>query len=381
MVKLLDPLGSSEARGKIGGLVYNTWRGISYARTKVSPANPNTPARLAARAIAKQVTARWQVISDLQRSWWNDYAWSHLLPDWRGKRKRLTGFNWFMKANFSRLALGLPIVDTPPAAFAPGAVSALTAVTDGNKIVIDWILPPDYTAASQQVDIWITYPMSAGRRPKIQDSKHLAFVPAEDGTFTTPPVLPASYGIFARTVLEENGLSSPWRLVEITREAISYGSVGPSYPTIGESLLPEIFPWDAPENIRALDGSPAYIEIAPLDSSDILSGSHFDFSPPALCSILGVKARVYFPLKTIGLLTAQLRAATGPIGNPKPLACNGDGDVWVEWGSSTDKWGAPLTSAIVAQDAFGLDLVAQNLDVAADLYYADVFELTVYYST
>lgn len=381
MVKLTDPLGSSEARGSLGGTVYNTWRGIHYARTKVSPANPNSPSRLAARAIAKQVTARWKLINDLQRSWWNDYATSHTLSQWTGSPKRISGFNWFMKANFYRVALSLAIVDTPPIYPAPTGVSSLSAVTSGSSIIVSWSLAPGYLASSQQVDLWLSYPMSTGREPKIQDSKHLAFCPAEDGSYTTPAVVPASYGIFARVIHETDGLCSPWRLVKHTREGISFGSVGPSYPTVGESLLPEVNEWIDPENICALDSSLAECLTPGLHSSDVLSGSHFNFSPPAVCSILGVLARVYFSASVNGSFTAQLRDSSGPIGAAKVVSSDGSGFYWVSFGGSSDKWSAVLSSAIISSDLFGLDLVCYNSDSVADVFSVDAFELTVYYST
>ena len=381
MVKLIDPLGSTEARGRIGGTVYNTWRGISYARVKVTPANPNTAARLAARALAKLCTKRWQTISDLQRSWWNDYAVEHVLSDWRGKPKRISGFNWFMKANFNRVALSLAIVDTPPVDPAPAAVATLSAVTSGNAIAFSWTLPPGYLASSQQIDIWLSYPMSSGRQPKIEDCKHLAFIPAEDGTYTTPALVPASYGIFARVIHETDGLASPWRLVKHTREAITFAEVGPSYPTIGVSLPPGDAYWLLPINITDLDASLVTVELLESEISESLSGSEFGFSPPAVCSILGVLARVYCAESAPGRLTARLRDSSGPIGSSKILDIPYTADEWLSFGSSSDMWGAALTSAILTQSEFGLDLTYSPSDPGTSICYIDAFELTGYYST
>lgn len=379
MVKLLDPLGSTEARGAIGGTVYNTWRGISYARIKVTPANPNTPARLASRACAKLCTLRWQLISDLHRSWWNDYAVTHTLIDWRGKPKRISGFNWFLKANYFRVSLGLSIVDTPPVSPTPAAVASLVATTAGSTIVIDWTLTPGYTAASQQVDIWLSRPMSSGRNPKLEDSKHLAFVPAEDLTYTTPALPEANYGIFARLIHEESGLCSPWRLVAHSTLTSGVLFSGPKYPTLGISVPPLFLPWADPTNIYLLDSAIAEVSLDDQDDSDHLLGSHFDFPIPLTATIVGVFARAFFLGWNDSIITLQLRDASGLLGDPAVIPHLGTDPAWISAGSASDLWAAALTPAIVNADGFGLDLTVHNDLGDPAAFDVDVLELTVYY--
>lgn len=380
MVKLLDPLGSTEARGGIGGTVYNTWRGISYARIKVTPANPNTPARLASRACAKLCTLRWQLISDLHRSWWNDYALTHTLIDWRGKPKRISGFNWFLKANYFRVSLGLSIVDTPPVSPAPAAVATLSATTAGSTIVIDWTLTPGYLAASQQIDLWLSRPMSPGRNPKIEDSKHLAFVPAEDLTFTTPALTEANYGIFARLIHEESGLCSPWRLV--AHSTLSSGVLfsGPKYPTLGASIPPLFLPWADPTNIYLFDSEVAVVSLDDQDDSDHLFGSHFDFAIPPAATIVGILARAYFVGWSESIITFQLRDASGLLGDPIAIPHVGPAFPWVAAGSASELWAAAPTPAVVNADGFGLDLTVHNDHGEPRDFVIDVLELTVYYT-
>ena len=41
MAKVINPLLSVEARGRMGGIVYNTWHGISYAKAHYGTHKPN----------------------------------------------------------------------------------------------------------------------------------------------------------------------------------------------------------------------------------------------------------------------------------------------------------------------------------------------------
>jgi hypothetical protein len=54
------PLGSYDARGKVAGVVYSIWRGVNYARRKVTPANPRSDDQVAIRDLINDASKAWK---------------------------------------------------------------------------------------------------------------------------------------------------------------------------------------------------------------------------------------------------------------------------------------------------------------------------------
>ncbi len=208
MAKLIGPLHSTEARGAVGGLIYNTWRGISYAKAFASPAQPRTERQLQIRALTTQLVRSWQGLTDAQRASWTDYAEAHPDIDWTGTAKRITGANWYIRCNLRLLDMGNSAIDSAPTTPAPDAVSDLVATGGENQISITW---GPITGTDKTVDIWLHGPHTAGRMGKIQFARHNVYAPAE----TTPIVItglePGAYTVFARVIDETTGLASTWQ--------------------------------------------------------------------------------------------------------------------------------------------------------------------------
>lgn len=75
MAVLKTPLLSFGARGKIGdSLVFAAWRGISYVRRHVIPANPQSTAQTLTRDIFATLEEMWKTGGPLMRAPYNLYA-------------------------------------------------------------------------------------------------------------------------------------------------------------------------------------------------------------------------------------------------------------------------------------------------------------------
>ena len=209
MPKVKNPLLSIEARGGIGGLVFNTWRGINYVKTNTSPTGQGTPKRLVAQGIVFITSKLWQTATDPNRIAWNEYAVDHPVTDWTGSPKRLTGMNWFMKLNCQLKRLSISAVLTPPVVVAPNPVAGMTLTKDGSDIKIGWTSPLTGTV---RLDIWTTGPHSKGISGKIEHAKFLKYTIPD---VAQPIVLVAGatvgrYTIFARIVSITDGQTSTW---------------------------------------------------------------------------------------------------------------------------------------------------------------------------
>jgi hypothetical protein len=206
MAKVINPLMSTEARGRVGGLIANTWRGISYLKAFCSPAQPRTQRQLQMRAWNAMLMRKWQSLTPTNRTNWNDYAVNHPDIDWTGNQKRLTGLNWYLRCNIRLLDLAKPVIADPPTTPAPDAVLGLAVAGTTAGITISYTTAADTTLST---DIRRVGPHSAGKQAKIEQAKHISYQGIEIGLITESGLLPGRYTAFVRVIDEDNGLASP----------------------------------------------------------------------------------------------------------------------------------------------------------------------------
>lgn len=208
MAKVLNPLNGTEARGRIGGLVYNTWRGINYVKTQTAPAQPRSSRVLLIRAWSTYLVRLWATLTANERKSWNDYAQSHTETDGMGLTKRLTGLNWFVRCNIRLMDIGVTPVHTAPAVAAPDPIvsyQALDGVLSSQQI---WELGP---GTDLLVDIFKVGPHSVGSFAKIERCKHDSYTAYEVNDLTISNLFVGRYTFFARILSETNGLVSAWK--------------------------------------------------------------------------------------------------------------------------------------------------------------------------
>ena len=210
MPKVKNPLLSMEARGGIGGLVYNTWRGINTVKTNTSPTGQGTAKRLAAQGLISMVSADWQTLSDATRASWNQYATDHPVPDWTGSPKRLTGMNWFVSCNIILTRMGATAITAPPVVAAPNPIVGLTLAKATTDINVAWSAP---VAAGDMIEFWCAGPQSAGRIIKIEQCQYLdSTTTATEQPYTLiEDAVVARYTVFARVDSLTTGLVSTWQ--------------------------------------------------------------------------------------------------------------------------------------------------------------------------
>lgn len=163
--KVLNPLLSVEARGRMSGLVYNTWHGISYVKAHSGPNQPNSAKQLYARALLTTVTALWRALTQVQRDAWGVYADNHLETDWTGSPLRLTGQNWFMRCNIQLKRMGETTITDPPAVAAPDALIGFAITLTGADLTQSFTSP---VTGELMIDTFLLGPVSTGVDPKIE---------------------------------------------------------------------------------------------------------------------------------------------------------------------------------------------------------------------
>lgn len=205
MAKVTMPLMSAEARGKLGGIVFNTWRGKSTVKCKKAPAQPRTARQLIMRAFATTCARAWATLTQVVRDGWTNYANDHPDTDWTNSPKRLTGLNYYLRCASRCLDMGFTAPAAAPTITAPANVAALVA-TGGSGSISCAFTP--YGGTATQIDVWLQGPKSAGRLGSIIKAKHKAYGPGETSPLVMSGLSPGLYAVFARGVSETVGLAS-----------------------------------------------------------------------------------------------------------------------------------------------------------------------------
>lgn len=206
MAKVTGPLHSSEARGRMGGLVYNTYRGTSTVKASCSPAQPRSTKQLRIRALGMSLSRGWQSLTAVQRTGWNSYAAAHTEVDGMGNPKRMTGANWYIRLNSRLLQLGLTTSPTAPTVVAPSTPATFSAATGSGSCVCT------FTSISASDRLWIhdDGPHSVGRHAQLPRATFATAALGTTGTCNSGTLAVGNHDLFARVVSASTGLSSQW---------------------------------------------------------------------------------------------------------------------------------------------------------------------------
>lgn len=207
--KVLNPLLSIEARGRMSGLVYNTWHGISYVKAHSSPNQPNSAAQLAARARLTTVTQDWRDLTQVKRNAWATYAENHPVTDWTGAPLRLTAQNWFMSCNIQISRMGETPITDPPAVAPPDPATVFSIQKTVDDLTQTFTTP---TAATEMVDTFLLGPVSTGVDPKIEHATNIRLVTADvqQPDILVLAVASGRWRAWIKVITKLTGLSSTW---------------------------------------------------------------------------------------------------------------------------------------------------------------------------
>lgn len=216
MAKVVAPLHSSEARGKMNGLVYNTWRGLSTVKQHVHPADPATSRQLAWRAFMTTINSHWRALDPSIREEWKRYAQEHPDPDWTGKPKRLTGHQQFVRHWLRNNVIPAAGPTRPPHLAPPEHPGQIFAMSPEPGIFhATWYgLQRPYG----EIVYWTVYldgPKSIARRPEPTDKLLLTAISWEATEIVAWDLAPGYYWMFSRILRADTGQVSPWLIEQI----------------------------------------------------------------------------------------------------------------------------------------------------------------------
>ena len=151
-----------DGRGKLGGHVLTKSRNGATARTKVTPANPQTSYQQSNRATFGQLSSNWAGLTESQRKAWNGAVGAWQKTNIFGDLKNPAGRDLYISLNRNILQAGGTEINVPPtkAGLKPNAITSVDFDAVNEEISITLADDP---AVDEVAVIYFTAPMSAGR--------------------------------------------------------------------------------------------------------------------------------------------------------------------------------------------------------------------------
>jgi hypothetical protein len=204
-----QPLGSSEARGSVGGLTYSTWRGKHCVRTRAGPSREPTEDQLIIIGLTTKYAAFWNQLTDAQRAAWRAYAAQQRDPHWTGQDKRLTGHNWFVRLNVRLDLLTEGYCPDPPVFPIDDYIDTITFGVIGNDWAMGWHDPQNHAPWQAWLDLWLAGPFSPGRNPTLHDADRKLSQDVTNLACTLSELAVGTYTFFWR-ILDDHGQATPF---------------------------------------------------------------------------------------------------------------------------------------------------------------------------
>jgi hypothetical protein len=212
MAKVTNPLNSTEARGRVGGLVYNTWRGLHTVKTHTPPGHQDDPKRQAHKAIVTAAGQRWQTLTQDQRDAWNHFAGTHPDLDWTGKPLRLAGYHWYVRIQTRRQDHDQGYDDNPPTIVVPWMPINIHDEPFEDEIIVQWDTQDGFPELELYVDVFAAGPHSAGRNATLHDATRVGYTRYEFAAFGSAGHPAGWYTLFLRCI-HVAGLTGPWQSI------------------------------------------------------------------------------------------------------------------------------------------------------------------------
>lgn len=147
---------------KTTDLIFYQLEGEVIARSKIAPADPNTPEQQKVRSTMAVCAANWQTLDSTVRDSWQAYANKYFCKDSYGRACRTQALPMYIRANSVRLILGLPMTIDPPVEGCPMRLRKVTQIAGLPDNTIGIRVEHDYANRDgYQVIVRATAPLSS----------------------------------------------------------------------------------------------------------------------------------------------------------------------------------------------------------------------------
>lgn len=393
MAKVVGPLHSDQARGRLGDLVFGESHGIGFVRNYTAPIFGTPDPRDAQKARIAAANTAWLSLSQAQHESWSIYAQAHPRLDWTAIPFRISGYNAFVSCfTICLRAGGTPLAD-PPSSQPPTPLSSLSSSQIGNDISIAWVSTSQPEAHTYVVHIFRSGPWSLGRVPDFHRSKLVAMPDIATSPFTDTINQNGRYGYWARVVDASTGETSCFLRCQADFVYVPPGGSvveGPfSAGTVTDVALFGTQAWSNLENVKVQDNI----------YSDATVGTSHPLSHVCLCQNFGFSSSIHDDAVIDGIVLEVDRYAGGTnfldhltpqIANEFGVLCGTakpSGTPWqtipsntyIIYGTSSDDWDVPvITGAMVKSANFGVGIAVNHAGSTILPAHLDHVRMTIY---
>lgn len=179
--------GATDGRGKINGHVASKNRSGAYARTKVTPTNPQSSFQLGSRNLFTSLSQGWRSLTQAKRDAWDSVVADFAKTDVFGDLRNPTGKNLYSRLNINLVNVGQSQITDPPLPAGGGSVVAGTAtVANGGAKTIAYTDATD----GHKIQVWATPGVSPGKKFIKND---LRLIATFDGAAASPFDMASAY--------------------------------------------------------------------------------------------------------------------------------------------------------------------------------------------
>lgn len=182
--------GVSGISGKIDGTVFQRGTYGNVARGWTKPVDPQTDKQMAVRASFSSQSQVWRTLTTAQRNGWIALAATITFVNRLGENIFLTGQAMFNKLNQNLISGGQTQITDAPTYTVPSTPTAVTGAIAAGAGTATVTFVPTPVPASAVMQIWMTAPVSAGKRFLSNEYKLIANVAAAG---TSPQNVAAAY--------------------------------------------------------------------------------------------------------------------------------------------------------------------------------------------
>lgn len=217
----------SEARNKVGGVVFSRNPHGAFSRAWAIPPYTNTAAQIAARAAFSTLSERWRVtLTDDQRAGWRALGVRYKHTDVFAQKSNRPGLQAFLRANLALSSVAAATLDDAPRtqrASDPMSITATAASGSPPSIQVDCLVDPQ---PSEAVQLWVSPQLNPGRAYFFRKMRLIHTEPAGTAAPWDPSAdfqtrygalsEPSKLGIGVRYIDTATGAIGPWRTALIT---------------------------------------------------------------------------------------------------------------------------------------------------------------------
>jgi len=184
----------SKISGKIGNMIFSSWKGTQYAKLlPISIHNPGSSDQAKYRSNLVNLLAGWKNLSASQKGLWSEYAQflgsAESETSSVGTRalikpvgKVMTGMNAYIMVNQRLFSVDLDKVDVPPVNPVPGPISIEIDENPGPLLGVSVFFPEGSTSSGDRARLWIrnnragghTYLVASEAPTGVEDNQDLA---------------------------------------------------------------------------------------------------------------------------------------------------------------------------------------------------------------